>query len=124
MAGLPPTARLRRAADFAALRHATGRFQAQHFALRWIVSPKGFARMGLAVSRKVSKRAVERNRIKRLLRESFRVQREALPPLDILVIARTSAAATDSSMLRADIERAWHRLQALKPPSAPATIGG
>ena len=36
MAGLPPHARLRRAADFAALRNARGRLQTKHFLLRWI----------------------------------------------------------------------------------------
>ncbi len=78
----------------------------------------------MAVSRKVSKRAVERNRIKRLVRESFRAQRTQLPSLDVLVIARTSAANTDSPTLRADLDRVWQRLRSLKPTAAPGTIGG
>ncbi|HLI18435.1 MAG TPA: ribonuclease P protein component [Rhodanobacteraceae bacterium] len=124
MAGLPPAARLRRAADFLALQRATGRWQGKHFALRWIESPQGFARLGLAVSRKVSKRAVERNRIKRVVRESFRSERKGLPPLDVLVIACNSAAETDNTALRADLELAWQKLKALKRASAPGTIGG
>lgn len=78
----------------------------------------------MAVSRKVSKRAVERNRIKRLVRESFRARCAQLPRLDVLVVARTSAASTDSPTLRADLDRAWQRLQSLKPSAAPGTIGG
>ena len=124
MAGLPPAARLRRAADFLALQRATGRWQGKHFALRWIESPQRFARLGLAVSRKVSKRAVDRNRIKRVVRESFRTQRDRLPAQDVLVIARSSAAATDNAALRADLELAWQKLEALKRTSAPGTIGG
>lgn len=124
MAGLPPSARLRRAADFAALRNATGRLQARHFLLRWIETSGDAARLGLAVSRKVSKRAVERNRIKRIVRESFRAEREAMPPIDLLVIARTSAATIASPGLRADLGEAWRKLKALKPTSAPGTIGG
>lgn len=124
MAGLPPSARLRRAADFAALRKAGGRWQGKHFALRWVDLPQGLARLGLAVSRKVSKRAVERNRVKRVVRESFRSEREGLPPLDVLVIARNSAAGTDNTALRADLELAWQKLKALKRASAPGTIGG
>lgn len=80
--------------------------------------------MGLAVSRKVSKRAVERNRIKRVIRESFRVWRGSLPTLDILVIARISATSADNTMLRDDLERAWQTLKALKQAPAPGTIGG
>jgi ribonuclease P protein component len=78
----------------------------------------------MAVSRKVSKRAVERNRIKRVVRESFRARREQLPGVDVLVIARTSAASTASPALRADLDRVWQRLQSLKPTAAPGTIGG
>ncbi len=124
MAGLPPRARLRRAADFAALRNARGRWQTRHFLLRWIESPVAATRLGLAVSRKVSKRAVQRNRIKRIVRESFREQRNELPPLDVLVIARTSAAAANRPALHADLRCAWQKLKALKQASAPGTIGG
>ena len=80
--------------------------------------------MGLAVSRKVSKRAVERNRIKRIVRESFRLRRTALPALDVLVIARPTAAGAANPALHADLDGAWRKLQALKPGSAPGTIGG
>jgi ribonuclease P protein component len=124
MAGLPPAARLRRAADFAPLRHATGRWQGRHFLLRWSPTSAGMARLGLAVSRKVSKRAVERNRIKRVIRESFRSGRTELPQVDVLVIARSSAAATVNAVLRADLARAWQALQALKPTHTPGTIDG
>lgn len=124
MAGLPPRARLRRAADFAALRHARGRVQTRHFLLRWVASPAGSARLGLAVSRKVSKRAVVRNRVKRIARESFRRQRAALPAVDILVIARSSAAMATRDALHADLDDAWRKLQALKHASTPGTIGG
>ena len=84
----------------------------------------GQARVGLAVSRKVSKRAVARNRIKRLVRESFRQQRLNLPAWDVLVIARTSAAEASNEALREDLAGAWLRLAALKPRATPGTIGG
>lgn len=76
----------------------------------------------MAVSRKVSTRAVVRNRIKRVVRESFRQRRVRLPALDVLVIAQTAAATTENAGLRDDLERAWRRVQALKPPAAPGTI--
>ena len=92
--------------------------------MRWIAASRGRPRLGLAVSRKVSKRAVERNRIKRVIRESFRVRRESLPALDVLVIARISAASADNTVLRDDLEHAWQKLKALKQAPAPGTIGG
>jgi ribonuclease P protein component len=45
----------------------------------------GGARLGMLVSRRHSAHAVERNRIKRCIREAFRLEQETLGPLDVLV---------------------------------------
>lgn len=49
------------------------------------LNPVG-ARYGLSVSRKFSKSAVVRNRVRRVLREAFRLQRAALPALDLVLV--------------------------------------
>ena len=69
------------------------------------------ARLGLAVSRKVSKSAVGRNRIKRVAREYFRRRREHLPAVDIVVMARPAAAQADNRQLVASLERLFDRIQ-------------
>ena len=120
--GLPPLARLRRAADFAALRHAPGRLDTRYFLIRYRTTDAGCARLGLAVSRRVSTRAVDRNRIKRNVRESFRVVRAQLPAFDLLLIARQQAATVANAALRADLDAAWFRLKPLKQDRAPGTI--
>ncbi|KGO98626.1 ribonuclease P protein component [Novilysobacter defluvii] len=56
-------------------------------------------RLGLAVSRKVDPRAVGRNRIKRVLRETFRVQRRHLAAGDYVVVARPAARGLDNAAL-------------------------
>ncbi len=48
----------------------------------------GYPRAGFIVSKKVSKRAVDRNRAKRLMREVFRLRKHQLAPFDIVFIAR------------------------------------
>lgn len=74
--------------------------------------------MGLAISKRVSKRAVERNRIKRLVRESFRRIRTQLPAIDVMVMAREQAAGVTGSELLAELDGLWQRLLAGAHPSA------
>lgn len=54
--------------------------------------------------------AVERNRIKRVVRENFRQHRATLPALDIVVQARPAAAVTSNAELRQSLERHWQEL--------------
>jgi len=119
----PRAARLLRAADFAALRQRGRRVSSQFFSAEYL-GVTDLARLGLAVSKRVSKRAVERNRIKRLARDSFRRHRSGLPAFDILLVPRTSAAGVDGTELLADLEKLWSRLAALKPQDTPGTMRG
>lgn len=68
------------------------------------------ARLGLAISKKQLKLAVERNRIKRLVRESFRHHQDALRGLDLVVLARRGIAELDNQEISSALERHWQRL--------------
>jgi len=114
-AGLPRDARLRRPGDFAALRTSSGRAGGRCFHMRYRDNELGHARLGLAISKRVSKRAVERNRIKRLLRESFRRVRHQLPAVDLMVMAREQAAGVPGAQLLTEIDGLWKKLLANRP---------
>lgn len=66
------------------------------------------ARLGLAISKKSAKRAVDRNRIKRQFRESFRLNQHELPCVDIIAMCKTSALSLDNSEMRKQIETQWY----------------
>lgn len=119
-AGLPRITRLRQASEFQALRTSSGRLGGRCFYLRYQPNGLPHARLGLAISKRVSKLAVERNRLKRLLRESFRHARAGLPAVDIVVMARNEAAGRTGAELRADADALWQRLAAAPVP-APAS---
>jgi ribonuclease P protein component len=121
-AGLPREARIRRAGDFAVLRQASGRLGGRCFSVRYRQNELGHARLGLAVSKRVSKRAVERNRIKRLLRESFRRVRTQLPPFDVVVMAREQAAGVPGPELLAELDVLWRKLVPLKREGDTSTM--
>ena len=84
-ASLPPEYRLRRKADFD--RVYAGRQSLADGVLRMVALPGecDHPRLGISVSRRVGN-AVRRNRFKRLLREAFRLSRQGLPALDLIVI--------------------------------------
>ncbi|PKD38856.1 ribonuclease P protein component [Methylomonas sp. Kb3] len=67
-------------------------------------------RLGLAIAKKTIKKAVARNRIKRAVRESFRLQRQHIVGIDIVVLARGDAANAASPILRKSLERHWLKL--------------
>ncbi len=123
----PPEARLHNAADFAGLRKCREPLRGRFFVIRHVPGSGDMARLGLAVSRKTSKLAVVRNRLKRTVRESFRQRRAELPVVDLLVITRSAAVAASSEQLGQELERHWaqlkrhHHLAAPTPPTSQRT---
>lgn len=69
------------------------------------------ARLGLALSKKAVSKAHDRNRLKRILRETFRIK--ALPSVDVVVLARSKVADVEHSLLYTRTGKAWDRLSAL-----------
>lgn len=75
------------------------------------------ARLGLIVSKKSDKRAVGRNRIKRVVRDSFRHHQELLNGLEIVFLARHGIREIENDELHKRLEKAWKQLakKAQKP---------
>lgn len=121
---LPRAARLLKPGDFAALRGRSRRIGTSHFLAEVLATDLPTCRLGQAVSRRVSKRAVDRNRIKRVVRDSYRLVRASLPAHDIVLVARPSAAGQTNAVLRADLARLWQRLAALKGEAGTGTMRG
>lgn len=71
----------------------------------------GHPRLGMAVSRQVDPRAAGRNRIKRVIRESFRQHFTAnMPRIDIVVLPRRETATICNERLFRSLEGHWSRL--------------
>ena len=106
----PKTARLNHPREFKQV-FASGRRQSDAcFTLISTHNEKDTARLGLVVARKTLRRAVDRSRIKRLVRESFRLHRGQLPARDIVVMPRQSVGAKPGKMLRDSLSHHWKQM--------------
>lgn len=105
-----PEKRLRSKLQFDAIYARGRRIDDRLFGLR--VSPNGLAhaRLGLAVAVKTAGNAVARNRLRRLVRESFRLNQSRLPAVDIVVGAKFPAREASSASLRASLATLWQRV--------------
>ena len=115
---MPPTDRLRLGAErrlrsklqFDALYASGKRVDDRFFGLRVRPNGLGFPRIGLAVAVKTAGNAVKRNRLRRLIRETFRLAQHELPAVDIVVAAKFPAAEAPATTLRASLATLWQRV--------------
>lgn len=98
---LPRRHRLTRKASFEAVFARGRRWSGKHVTIRTFSNGTDAYRCGLAVSKAVGN-AVVRNRVKRRLREIVRAAGVA-PGVDVVVVARPSAADSPFAGLRADV---------------------
>ncbi|WHI44847.1 ribonuclease P protein component [Microbulbifer sp. ZKSA004] len=78
-------------------------------------------RLGLVIAKKHVRNASDRNQIKRITRETFRLQQYDLPPLDAVVLARPGVADLDKAELAKLLNKLWRKLakRARQPQPQP-----
>jgi ribonuclease P protein component len=108
-AGFPPEDRLHSPAEFGRVFAEAARSSDRFFTVLARASGRPAARLGLTVSRRAARRAVDRNKLKRIARESFR-QRPDLPAWDFVVLARAGADRAERPALRASLDRHFEQL--------------
>jgi len=102
--------RLRSKLQFDAIYAGGRRIDDRFFGLR--VKPNGLThpRVGLAVAVKTAGNAVARNRLRRLVKEAFRLVQHDLPAVDIVVAAKFPAREAPAATLRASLATLWQRV--------------
>lgn len=68
------------------------------------------ARLGLVMAKKHIRHAVERNRIKRLVRENFRLQQQAFVGVDMIVLSRNGLDKLSNSEFTQQLNQQWQRI--------------
>ena len=107
--------RLHKSSEFQRVRQQGRSVTSRLLILAWIPNEVGKLRIGFVVTKRISKLAVERNYIKRLLSEAIRC---ALPELlsgwDIVLSARNQVTTADLHMLEEDLVNLLHQARLLE----------
>jgi len=67
-------------------------------------------RLGLALTKRYARHAVDRNRIRRQMRESFRLHQDQLAGFDFVIMGRAGIDAIAINELRAAVDAGWLKL--------------
>ena len=82
---LPKQAKLVKTDDFSSVFNLRKRIANKHLVMRYRPNHKSSARLGLIVAKKIAKLAVQRNYMRRVLRELFRLKQHELPAVDVVI---------------------------------------
>ncbi|CBV44356.1 ribonuclease P protein component [Halomonas elongata] len=122
--GFPRRLRLLTAEDYRRV-FDTAAFKLHGKGLMALASPNelGHPRLGLIFSKKNVRRAVDRNRLKRITRESIRLRQHRLPAVDIVLLARRGVQELDNEVVHRQLHGMWRRLEreAQKTSGRPTT---
>ena len=109
--GLPRSERLRKRAGFQAVQNRGRKLHTEHFLVFVLAHPSQQGkepkapRLGLTVSRKVGG-SVQRNRVKRLVREAFRRTKTLFPRgVDVVFVAKKQAVGATFEQVSGEIEK-------------------
>ena len=104
--------RLLNASDFKGVfDHTQYRVSHRYFLILAIPASAAAPRLGLVIAKKNIRLAVERNRIKRLIRESFRQQQHQLPAIDAIVLARKGLDKLSNHEIETTLKQLWQKTQ-------------
>ena len=110
----PPSSRLLSSAQYRFLFKGGKRISRQGLTL--IVKPNGMEkpRLGMTIPKRLVKKAVGRNAIKRRIRESFRHNQQSLNGIDIVVMANSGISKLSNQQVSDLINPLWDKVAKLK----------
>jgi ribonuclease P protein component len=110
--------RLRKSSEFQRVRQQGRSITSRLLILAWTANDVAQLRIGFVVSKRISKRAVDRNYLKRLLGEAIRpILPDVTPGWDIVLSARKDTLTADLHTFEQDIPALLRRARLLAPAS-------
>jgi ribonuclease P protein component len=102
--------RIRASAEFDSVYKNGRRSGDAYFGVAFRPNRLGGPRLGMSVGVRTLGSSVARNRLRRLIRESFRQRQRELPGVDVVITARAAAKGAATEELRKSLETHWQNL--------------
>lgn len=107
---LPKRNRLVLKPDFEKIKNKGEKFQSNLFGLLVLPTDNDSSRFGFVISTKLSKRAVKRNRIKRVLREQVRLLLPRIKPgFDVVFLGKKAILESKQEEIGSEIKRLFKK---------------
>ena len=107
--------RLRKQKDFENVFNRGVYFSEKFLMLKAVENSLSFSRFGFVVSKKISKKAVERNRVKRLMSESIRLSQEKIKPgFDVVFVSKAGIVGKSFEEVKELMEKLLKKLGLLE----------
>ena len=90
--------------DFSSVFNLRKRIASQHLVMRYRVNEANLPRLGLIVSKKTAKLAVQRNYMRRVLRDLFRLNQQRLPTVDLVIQVQKPFKKPEFTLIKQEFE--------------------
>ena len=100
----PRQAKIVKTDDFSSVFNLRKRIASQHLVMRYRLNEANLPRLGLIVSKKTAKLAVQRNYMRRVLRELFRLNQHNLPTLDLVIQVQKTFEKPEFMLIKQEFE--------------------
>ena len=100
----PKELKIRKSSEYEEILGKSKRLSTEHFNILCAPNELGYPRMGLVVSKKSIPGSVGRNRIKRVLREYFRLNRALFGSTDVVFVTKKGSEKLDYTLVKKELE--------------------
>ncbi len=113
---LPKQAKLVKTDDFSSVFNLRKRIANKYLVLRYRPNALNTPRLGLIVAKKTAKLAVQRNYMRRVLRELFRLNQQYLPAIDLVIQVQKTFEKPDFMQIKQEFEQLMQKLKTIIKP--------
>jgi ribonuclease P protein component len=100
----PKDLKIRKTSQYEEIFGKSKKLNGEHFRILYVRNPLGYPRLGIVVGKRSVPGSVERNRVKRVLREVFRRNKPFFGSMDLVIVAKKGSEGLDYAQAKGEIE--------------------